>query len=291
MPENAYVRAVFFMILSVGVYAVQDVFIKMLPAELSLVEILFFRALFGIFFIIPMVRAEKHPRPFYTKAPLLHLIRSGATVMATLCFIYSFRTMALADAYAITFSAPLFMTFFAILFLKERSTPQRWGALILGFTGVLVMFRPSLPQANWGSFIALAGGIFHAVAQLLTRKLAQKDSLSLIIISFTLITAGVTGILMPFYWQSYSSEVLLSFTFIGILGCAAQYGMSRAFKLAPVASIAPFDYSALLWGMGFDAALWHVLPDAYMICGVSLVIFAGLFLIRSEQKRQTLQVA
>ena len=152
------------------------------------------------------------------------------------------------------------------------------------------MFRPGPPEANPGSFIALAGGVFHAIAQLLTRKLSQKDSLSLIIVSFTVLTFIVTGVMIPFYWQPYSIQVLVSLAAIGTLGCGAQYMMSQAFKIAPVASIAPFDYAALIWGMAFDALLWHSFPDTYMVSGVSLVIFAGLFLIRSEQRKALLHL-
>ena len=277
-------RAVLLIMASVGLYAVQDVLIKVMPSEFSLVEIIFFRSLFGVFFIIPMIRREKHPHPFQTKHPILHFMRASATVLATFCFICALRLMPLAEAYAITYSAPIFMTLFAILFLKEKSTIQRWGTLFLGFIGVLVMFRPGPPEANPGSFIALAGGIFHAIAQLLTRKLSQEDSLSLIIVTFTGLSLIITGAMMPFYWQSYPIEVLLSLAVAGVLGCGAQYMMSQAFQIAPVASIAPFDYAALIWGMVFDAFLWSSFPDIYMISGVFLVILAGLFLIRSEQK-------
>lgn len=273
------------MMMSVGLYAIQDVFIKILPEGLSLVEILFFRSLFGFIFIVPMITRENHPTPFKTDHPFLHLFRALATICSTYCFISAFRLMPLADAYAITFSAPIFMTFFAIVFLKERSTFQRWVALFLGFSGVILMFRPGPPEANSGSFIALCGGVFHAIAQLLTRKLSQKDSLSLIVTSFTVLTFVITGAVMPFYWQSYSLEILSYFAVIGILGCGAQYVMSQAFKLAPVTSIAPFDYSALLWGLLFDIMLWGAFPDFYMVSGVCLVILAGVYLIRSEGER------
>ncbi len=281
---SSHSKAVFFMMFAVGLYAIQDVFAKTLPPNISLVEILFFRSVFGLLFIVPMILKERHPHPFRTKYPVQHFLRALATIIATYCFISAFRMMPLAEAYAITFSAPIFMTFFAILFLKEKSTFHRWFSLFLGFTGVLIMFRPGPPEANPGSLIALTGGVFHAVAQLFTRKLSQEDSLSLIIISFTLLTFILTSIAMPFYCQAYSIKIMISFSAIGFLGCAAQYVMSKALQLAPVASIAPFDYAALLWGLLFDALIWHSFPDVFMCSGVTLVIIAGLFLIRSEQK-------
>lgn len=286
MPTAPSMKAVFAILIAVGLYALQDLLVKLLPKEISLVEIFFFRSLFGFIFIIPMILREKHPQPFKTQQPVWHLVRCVATLCSTLCFISAFRLMPLAEAYAITFSAPIFMSFFAILLLGEPSSYQRWLAVFLGFCGVLIMFRPGPPEANPGSLIALGGGIFHAISQLLTRKLTQKDSLSLVITSFTVLTFVVSGAMMPFYWQSYALETLLALTAIGILGCGAHFFMSWAFQLAPVSFIAPFDYAALLWGLLFDILIWGAFPDAFMICGVALVIFAGVYLVRKEQNRK-----
>lgn len=286
--SSSYVhtRAVMFMFSSVFLYGLQDTFVKNLPSSVSLVEIVFYRSLFGFITIFFMMRLEKKTwgkNLFKTDRPFAHFLRCLFSTATIFCFILSFRMIPLADAYAFSFSTPLFMAFLAPFILGEKVSLQRWVAVTFGFMGVLIMLRPGFGDFRTGSYIALLGGIFYAFQLMYTRDLSKKDSNTLIVSSFALMCLVVSGALMPFYAQMLDLKIILMFITLGVLGMGGQFSMAQAFRLAPVSAIAPFDYAALLWATFLGYVFWNDLPDGFMIAGALCVTVAGIYLIRHER--------
>ncbi|MFN7709376.1 MAG: DMT family transporter [Holosporales bacterium] len=277
-----HTAAVLFMMLSVGLYAVQDVIVKSLPTELHVVQISFFRSFFAFIPIFVIGYYERRQRIFKSQWPIGHLVRATLSFLALLCFIHAFRTMPLANAYTFTFTAPLFLTLFSAPLLREKVSPARWGAVVVGFSGILIMLRPS-GGLSMDSLIALGGGVFYGLSLVYVRSLSSTDSNTLIVLTFTLLSTFLSGLALPWFWQPMTLTTLALFACVGTLGGLAQYAMTQAMRLAPVSSIAPFDYAALLWAVLFDWIFFTTKPDVWMLLGGSIIIGAGLFLAKREK--------
>jgi drug/metabolite transporter (DMT)-like permease len=281
-----HTKAVAFMMLSVGLYAIQDVLVKSLPDSIHIVEIIFFRSLFSCVVIVCIAPFESSPALWRTRRFRLHFFRCFFACIALVGFISSFRLIPLADAYALTFSAPLFLTVMAHFYLGEKIGRQRCVTVCLGFLGIIVMLRPTGNALNIGGLMALAGGFFHAVSLIQTRELTYEDSNSLIVATFTLTCFILSGLVLPFFWSHPPLEFLENFIMIGLLGGSAQYAMIHSYRLAPVSSIAPFDYVAIIWAVAFGYYFWGHIPDFYIIIGSCLIIGGGLHLIYYERQKE-----
>ncbi len=287
---HRHLPAVAFMMVSVGLYATQDVLVKFLPEGVSLTEIIFFRSLFAFLPIALFYPFEMKKKVFRTTKPYAHLARSFFSTVALFFFIASFRIMPLADAYALTFSTPLFLALLALPLLKEKLSFQRVTAVIIGFGGVLIMLRPH-GAFEWEGLIPLSGGFFYAVSLIQVRALSKEDSNTLIVFTFTLMSTVASFLLLLFTDPSLHWELLPRMLVIGFLGGSAQYAMTQAFRLAPVSSIAPFDYAAMIWAVVYGYLFWGDAPDLPLMLGASLVIVAGLALIRHERRLERLEAS
>ncbi len=277
--------AVGLMMVSVATYAMQDVLVKFIPPEISVIQICFFRAVFAFIPILAFAVLEDRNTMFKTEQWPMHFWRSLFSCLALICFIAAFRLMPLAEAYTLTFSCPLFMTALCIPMLRERVPLWRWIAVITGFLGVVIMMRPGSGILDMGGIFALVGGFFYSFSLILVRKLSHhhQDSSTLIVGTFTLMSAVLTLPFLLFVWQPMETEVLAKLVLIGILGGTAQFAMTQAFRLAPVSQIAPFDYAALLWAVAFGYIFFHEIPDVYVYLGAALIIGGGLAIVRSDK--------
>src|SRR5260221_2661305 len=135
-PAQRLQRAVAFMMLSVATYAIQDVFVKLLPPEISVWQISFFRGIFALIPIAMVAFFEDKKPAFKTDHWKLHMLRSFFSCLALFFFIGAFRLIPLADAYTLTFSCPIFLAAFSIPLLKEKVPLANWLAILTGFCGV-----------------------------------------------------------------------------------------------------------------------------------------------------------
>lgn len=214
----------------------------------------------------------------------LHLLRGAIGVGMLTCFIFAVKWLSLADAYAIFFAAPLLITALSVPFLGEGVEWQRWAAIVVGLLGVLAMLRPTgqgwLSVAGFG---ALGSALGYAVSAILARVLSRTDRTASMNVSYTVAIALGAGALALRGWVPLRKEDVLWLLVVGPLGAAGQYFITEAFRLAPAAVVAPFEYTAILWGVGLDLAFWGVVPQPSMLAGASVVVASGLFLIHRER--------
>lgn len=213
---------------------------------------------------------------------LLHSVVSVA-------FYVSWVGMPLADSYAVAAVTPLLMTLFAIPMLGEVVGWRRWVASGVGFGGVVLMLQPGGDLWRWETPMLLAAMGLLAVSRIWTRILARTDTPAAV--SFWLMLAHVpTGLLMalaapPGHWVPGWGE-LPALVAMGALNGAAHLLFARAFALAPVSSLAPLEYSPLLWGVLFGALIWGDLPSGLTLAGAGVVVAAGLYNVRRERDRR-----
>jgi drug/metabolite transporter (DMT)-like permease len=202
-----------------------------------------------------------------------------------------YSLLPLGDAVALEQSGPIFLTALSVPLLGERVGVRRWSAVIVGFVGVLIMTRPGAGVFNPAALLSLSAALLYAVAMIAIRKMSRSEAAATIVFYFTLIGAIAGALSLPFQWHWPDGPGLLVLVGVGLLGGGAQITMTLAFRLAPVALLAPFGYAGLVFAMGFGYVIWGEVPDAYLLLGAAIVVASGLYILHRETtlaRRRTL---
>jgi drug/metabolite transporter (DMT)-like permease len=236
------------------------------------------------FILVPLLFTRRFAelRPVRWK---MHLIRGLLSVLVLGLFIYAIRVLSLADAYAIFLSAPLIVTALSVPFLGERVGWHRWLAIVIGLCGVLVMLRPSTSGLmTVGAVAAFVSAVAYAVNALMVRVLTKSDSNTSVVFWSMAIMTLVSTLFALRSWESIKVEHYGWILATGAVGALAVHLLTQAFRSAPASVIAPFEYTALLWGVGIDWLVWNTLPDSRVYVGGSIVIASGLYVIWRESR-------
>jgi drug/metabolite transporter (DMT)-like permease len=224
----------------------------------------------------------------------LLLIRGLLSLVIMGGFMYAVQVLSLADAYAIFLSAPLIVTALSVPFLGERVGWRRWAAICVGMAGVLAMLRPTAAgMMTIGALGALISAVAYSFNAIMLRVLARTEkALAVVFWQFTLMSTLSTLIVYVFWdWVPVRLDHLGWLALLGLTGAIAAHLMTEAFRLAPPSVIAPFEYSALLWGVAIDWAFWNTLPGANVYFGGGIVIASGLYIIWRERRTSAAQLA
>ncbi|WP_094020879.1 DMT family transporter [Maliponia aquimaris] len=290
------------------VISVNDLLIKLLSGGYPLHQMIFFRSAIALMFSAGFVMAEGGLSILRTATPGIHLFRGLLVVFANMTFYAAVAVLPLAQATALFFVAPLFITLLSIPLLGEKVGPLRIGAVIVGFAGVVLMQEPwktSLDVPRTVLLLPVASAALYALMQVLTRRLGVTTRASAmavyIQVTFLLVSAGffvvagdgryaegVTNESLIFLLRAWSWPAPDDWlVFIG-LGCCSGligYCLSAAYRMADAATVAPFEYiglpMAILWGWVFFGD-W---PVAATWAGCVLIIGAGLFVFLREQAK------
>ena len=280
-------RGIFYMLAAVAFFCAMDALIKRLVADFSPVQVMFFRNLFAFVPIAPFLLRDGGLVALRTKRLGAHLLRSFAGLASMVCFFTSFAVMPLADAVAISLSAPIFITALSVPLLGEQVGSRRWAAVLVGFVGVLVMVRPGgEAMMRWVALWPLAGAVLYALALIAIRHLGATERPATTAFYFTLVGTLATGLAQPFVWNTPGPLDLALLVMVGFLGGFAQMSMTQALRLAPAAVLAPFDYTALVFAILFGYVFWSEVPDLALLAGAAIVIASGLYIIHRETLRR-----
>lgn len=279
-------RGIFYVLGAVLLFSAANVLVKWTVASYPINEVVFFRNAFALIPAFVLVAANGGLRSLHTKRPTAHLLRGllGVAAMATL--FLSFQMMPLADATAISFVQPLFLTALSVPFLGERVGPYRWSAVIVGFIGVLIMIQPGADSLESGAVIGLASAFLMACAFVLVRRLSTTESSSAIVFYFAVISTVASALALPLGWLTPTLPDFGLLALLGLAGGTAQYLMTQAFRLAPAAVIAPFNYTSMIWAALFGYLIWGDLPTIALLAGGGVVMASGLYILYRETYRR-----
>jgi drug/metabolite transporter (DMT)-like permease len=196
--------------------------------------------------------------------------------------------MPLADAYAIAFSAPLFITMLSVPLLREHVGWRRWTAVAIGFVGIIIMLRPGSGVIGLGSLAAMGGALGYATSVLLMRHMRRTETAAAQMVYPTMVSLLGTGGLMPWVWIPPTPVEWALLAAIGLFGGAAGICLVTAYRGAPATVVAPFQYTQILWGMGFGFMIWSQRPDRQMLLGAAVVISTGIYILHRETIRHPL---
>jgi drug/metabolite transporter (DMT)-like permease len=282
-PTNP-LRAAIAMLIAVAFFALMDAGLKLLSPHYPSLQLAALRGASALPLVLVWALLSVGARGLLRVHWPLHLLRGALGVAMMAGFVYGLRTLPLSTAYAITFVAPLLVTAMAVPFLREKVGPRRWIAIAIGLVGVLVVLRPTGEgMLTLAGFAVLGAAVCYAAAAITVRMLAQRDSTQAMVFWFLLILSVGAGALALRDWAPMRAEHWWIVAGIGITGALAQVALTEAFRVGEASLIAPLEYSALLWGVLLDLALWQTLPDGVTWVGAAIIIASGFYLMRRER--------
>ena len=287
-------------------FSLNDITVKYFTDSLPLHEVILFRSLFGMAFILFLFgRGVPLKTMFSTRRLSRHILRGLSVVVANFAFFAGLAALPLAEASAIFFIAPLLITGFSAFFLGEYVGVWRWTALLVGLLGVLIIVKPGSAAFQWAVILPLLSAIAYATLHTITRSMGLAESpitMSLYIqLVFIVVCLGMglmfgdgrfaglghpsaEFILRSWAWPS-GRDVLL-FVAAGFFSASGGYLISQAYRSSSAGLVAPFEYStvilAVLWGYIF----WQEVPGLSSAFGIFLIIASGVFVAIREFKRQ-----
>jgi drug/metabolite transporter (DMT)-like permease len=281
---SSNLKGIVAMLIAVAAFAAMDAAMKQLSQHYSPLQVTSLRGFASLPFFLAAVAWSNRWRELKPVRWHLHIVR-GLLAIATLgLFVYGIRTLSLSSAYAIFLCGPLLVTALSVPLLGESVDARRWIAIGIGLAGVFVMIRPTAADVfTWGALAVFAATVCYAIGAVMIRTLSRTESTLSIGFSFVFTIAIVAGALASPQWSEIEPRHWLWIATLGLTGAIGQYFIIEAYRQAPAAVVAPFDYTALIWGALLDWTLWRTLPDTRMVLGGSVVVATGLYLIYRER--------
>ena len=282
--SRSNLHGILIMLLAVGMFSLMDAGLKLLTPHYPAAQVAALRGMASVPFVLVWVLATVGVKALVRIRWPLHLLRGVLSVTMMIAFVYALRGMPLATAYTIFFVAPLLITALSVPFLGERVGPRRWTAIVVGLVGVLVVLRPTGEGVlSLAGLAVLGAAVGYAVSAITVRELSRTDSTQAMVFWMVTMLSVGAGLLAWPEWVPVRGEHAWLILGVGAAGAVGQYAITEAFSRGEASVIAPFEYTALAWGVGLDLALWGVLPDAVPWIGAAIIVGSGLYLIRRER--------
>ncbi len=269
-------------------FSFSDASVKLLGGHIPPYEVGFFGAIFGLLAIPFLKKAEdRWIDIFRTTSRPLWLIRFVSNGLAVIGSVTAFSHLSMAEAFALIFLLPAFVTIMSVVFLKEQVGLKRWSAVVIGFIGVLIVLRPGFRELSIGHLGAVIGGLGGAISIILFRAAGPLEK------NISLYGAGVLGALaicgvamLPSFTTPTAPQwaMLAGYGVLCALGNALL--MYASFK-APAALIGPTQYSQMLWAVAIDYFVFNIHLELPMLVGIVLIIGSGILTLWREKTRGT----
>lgn len=261
------------MLVSAGAFVVMHATIRHVSAALHPFEIAFFRNVFGVIVLTPLL-LRYGLAPLKARRPGLMAVRSVFNVCAMLCFFYALSIAPLADVSALSFTAPIFATALAALALGEVVRIRRWAAILVGFGGAMVIIRPGFAQLDFGLLLTLFSSFLWAIVIVMIKVLSRTDSSLTITLYMGLFMAPMALIPALGVWRWPTMEQYAWLLLIGGLGTVAQIAFAEALKHGETSIVMPFDFFKLILAALIGWFVFSEAPTLFTVAG-GLIIFAS----------------
>lgn len=285
MQLNSNIKGAVLMTCCMLTYVINDAFMKLLFSEIALFQAIFLRSLITVLpiLVITWITKVAIRNLSYLNKRLL-LARVSAEVCATIAFLLALKHMPLANVTAILQALPLAITMAAALFLSEPVGWRRWVAIILGFTGVLIIVRPGLEGFNIYSLSALTAIFFITVREVFTRKLTSKVPTITVALSTVIGIGMFSGIMMiGTEWQPVSASSWLLILGAGVSVLIATFLSVMAMQTGEISFVSTFRYTAMLGAIGVGILIFDDWPDQLTLVGTFIIVLTGIYSFHREQ--------
>lgn len=272
------------MLAAVALFALMDSMLKVLSAHYPAFQVATLRGAASLPIVLAWAIGTVGVRPLFHVRWSLHLLRGVLGILMMAAFVYALRTLPLSTTYSIFFVAPLLITALSVPFLGEKVGPRRWIAIFVGLVGVIVVLRPTgAGVLSLAGVAVLVSALAYAISAITVRLLARTDSVQAMMVWLLAMMAVGAGVLAAPDWVAVDRAHWWLIAALGLAGALGQYAITIAFKWGEASLIAPLEYTALVWGVCLDLAIWGVLPDNVTWIGAAIIVGSGLYLLRREK--------
>lgn len=278
-------QAISLICLGVLCLVVNDTLAKWLTAHYAPLQIVFLRHLLATPLVAVIVMLAAGPGALRTRRLRPHALRGLFQVCGAIAFFLGLRSLPLAEATSLIFAAPIFITALSVPLLGEQVGWRRWAAVMVGFLGVLIIVRPGAAAFQSASLFVVAAALLYALMMISARWVDSRDSGWTMMFYVMLCPLVFSGLAVPFVWQMPQLAHLPYFLGMAVFGTVAMTLISQAFRLAPAAVVAPFDYTALIWASLFGWLVWGEIPSGWTYAGAAVIMASGVFIVCRETRR------
>ncbi|MES2121517.1 MAG: DMT family transporter [Chlamydiota bacterium] len=257
------------------------IFEKMLLGVYPVPQMTFIRSLLRlVFFAAILIKQKEIKAVLSIEQPLCNLLRILTYVAYNYCMLYALSLTSLTASCSLLYATPFFTLILSAWILKEKIGKHKWIALSVASIGVGIAIR-SNSGFEWVFFVILLGALIGSLNRILIRKLvATEHSLTIAITG----NAALALVLVPFIlmnWHPVSWCDLGFFAIASFLTAMAQYATVQALRFAQASTLAPFDYTSIVWASLFDFFIWDVTPSSHFVLGIIIIVGSNLYLIKS----------
>lgn len=263
-----------------------DAVVKWLVTRYDPFQILLGRSLIALPLVAALVCFIDGPKALRSARLRVHALRGVLGVAASYAFILSLRSLPLAEATALVFASPLVVAALSALLLKEHVGWERATAVAVGFVGVLIIIQPGAETFQAASLLAVGAAVFYALVMVSARWIDKRDSIWTMMLYMTLFSGLLAAFTVFSAWPTFEFTDVLLFLGTAVAGTLGLALISQAFRMAPAAVVAPYDYTALIWASLLGWLIWGVVPEIWTYLGALVIIASGIYLITSEPESQ-----
>ena len=298
---------IYFILLGMLLFSIQDVLVRQLSDYASLIQILFIRGIIGGLILLFYLKLTKRSISFSSSYPLLVISRVLLFFTGFLCFYFALGKMELAEATSLFFISPLFITILSKYIFKSEIGVYRICAIIVGFVGVLFILKPNTDEFNKIALLPIFTAFTYSVSMMIVKYTREKDSIfqQMLHLYFgSVVLAFVAWLIIPLIefepslatnieflirdWTIYNDSVLLMLLAVAFIGSAGMLLLTSAYRVGSPPVIAPFEYIILIFAIGNGFLFFREIPDIYSILGMLLIFASGLFIfIRDGIKKES----
>ncbi|MEO7937509.1 MAG: DMT family transporter [Burkholderiaceae bacterium] len=287
-------------------FSINDITVKSFSGSFPLHEVVLIRALVALALTVALLAPHGNRiSVFQTRRKPAHLFRGVCVVITNLAYFAALAALPLAETSAIFFVAPLLITAFSAVLLKERVGVRRWSALVVGMFGVLLIVKPGTSAFQWALLLPAISAVAYASMHTMTRSMGLRESAVTMAVYIQLsfiVVCSAMGLAFGHGQWAGSGHPSLEFIFrawvlpgtkdwalMGLAGgCSAigGYLISQAYRNSAAALVAPFEYSALVLAAFWGFTIWGEIPGPWSGIGIGLILTSGLFVALREGKLQ-----
>lgn len=262
--------------------AAQEGLFKWLMESYALTQVLAIRSLLMLVLIVAVVALRGELSRLRPRHPGFVLARACIMLVAFAGYFNGLKQLPLADAVALGFGAPLFVALLSAPLLGERVGARGMTAVVAGFCGVVLMARPTGDASVVPALLVIGGSAMYALAMVMARRVAATES-SVCMVFWTAALFALAGLPLSLpVWTAPPPADWLALLALAVTAALAHLLMTHSYRVAPVAVVAPFEYTALVWAVLFGYLVWGDLPQLRVLAGAAVVIGAGLYVLRAE---------
>ena len=271
------------MLAGILLFSLNDVMGKWLVSTYSVAQLLVIRSAAALLILTPLLWKAGVRSLVNVERPGMQALRVILSSAEVYCFYFAVITLPLADVMTYWLAAPIYVAAMSPFLLGEHVGWRRWTAIAIGFAGVLVALQPSAATLTAPALVSIAGSFCFAFMMLSGRALRGTPDTTLVF--WQMVGAGLLGLVIaPFQWVPPTAFDLSLLALLGVVAMVAHVCVNRSLKLADAATVAPFQYTLLFWGIVFGWLVFDDVPRPAMLVGAAIIIGAGLFIFFREQR-------